>query len=262
MGLSLHGFGSAGNTGAGIAQPEAPMQNAPQGRPPLLLTRPRAGSERFARQFRERIGQADWPVVIAPLLEIEPTGVPIPPADALIVTSEQAVAALSARPQTPVFCVGDRTAAVLRKAGFSVVAVAANAEALLAVILAAPDPGKLVHARGNESAFPLAERLRQAGRTVEEAIVYAQNPQLPSAEMLALLAAPGPVLLPVFSPNSGKLLAASARDARAELRSVAISEAAAKACVGLPVAEIRVAAAPNAEALLDVLVALACHHSG
>ena len=75
---------------------------SPVSRPPLLLTRPRAGSERFAAQFRARMG-ADWPVVIAPLLETAPTGADLPAANALILTSEQAVkpraeSALSGRP--------------------------------------------------------------------------------------------------------------------------------------------------------------------
>ena len=227
--------------------------------PTLLLTRPRAGSERFARQFRARCGQ-DWPIVIAALMEIEPTGVDLPAANALIFTSEQAVgpvakaAALAGR---PVFCVGERTASVARSAGFEVLAVGVNAEDLLGLILAAPDPGVLLHARGNETAFPLAERLGTAGRQIREAVVYAQVPQPPSAEALALLQKPGPLLLPVFSPNSGRLLTALAQGAQAQLRVAAISEAAAKACAGLPAARLQVAQTPSAEALLDALVALA-----
>ena len=226
-------------------------------RPPLLLTRPRAGSERFAAQFRARMGE-DWPVVIAPLLEIMPTGAKLPAAKALIFTSEQAVKPLadSALTGKPAFCVGSRTAAVVRKAGFPVLATAPDAEQLLDVILTAPDPGPILHARGNESAFPLAERLSATGRQVSEAIVYAQVPQPPSAEMLALFAAPGPVLVPIFSPNSGKLLAAAAQGARAELRLVAISEKAARACAALPATTLQIAARPDAEALLDALVAL------
>lgn len=227
-------------------------------RPPLLLTRPRAGSERFAAQFRARMG-ADWPVVIAPLLETTPTGADLPAANALIFTSEQAVKPLadSALAGRPAFCVGSRTAAVVRQAGFPVLAVAPDAEHLFEVILSAPDPGPILHARGSESAFPLAERLCAAGRQVAEAIVYAQLPQPPAPEMLALFAQPGPVLVPIFSPNSGRLLAEAAQGARAELRLVAISEKAARACSALPATKLQIAARPDAEALLDALVARA-----
>ncbi|WP_169583118.1 uroporphyrinogen-III synthase [Rhodobacter capsulatus] len=231
---------------------------SPVSRPPLLLTRPRAGSERFAAQFRARMGE-DWPVLIAPLLETEPTGAALPAANALIFTSEQAVKPLaeSALAGLPAFCVGARTAAMVRQAGFPVLAVAPDAEHLCDVILTAADPGPILHARGSESAFPLAERLCAAGRRVAEAIVYAQLPRPPGPEMLALFAQPGPVLVPVFSPNSGKLLTLAAQGARAELRLVAISEKAARACTGLPATKLQIAARPDAEALLDALVALA-----
>ena len=234
------------------------MRAGPTTRPRLLLTRPKAGSERFARAARARLGE-DWPITIAPLLETEPTGADLPAANALIFTSEQAVAPVArsaAHAGMPVFCVGGRTAEVARQAGFAVQDTAPNAETLCAQILAAPDCGVLLHARGNESAFPLAERLNAEGRVAREAIVYAQKPQPLGAEARQLLAGTEPLLVPIFSPNSGRLLAATAADARAPLRVVAISEAAAAACAGLPMATLRVASTPTADALLDVLVAL------
>ncbi|MFD2172968.1 uroporphyrinogen-III synthase [Rhodobacter lacus] len=241
------------------------MREDPAFRPPLLLTRPRAGSARFARQFRARLGDESWPVTIAPLMEIEPTGADLPATNALIITSESAVAPVAAAPALagkPVYCVGERTAQALTRAGFEVALVAPDAKTLLPMILTAPDPGALLHARGSDTAFPLAERLTQAGRVVREAVVYAQMPQPPAPELLALLARPEPVLVPVFSPNSGRLLAEVGAEARAKLRLAAISPAAAEACAGLPRTEMRVAAKPSAEALLDILVALMRDSSG
>ncbi|SOC06799.1 uroporphyrinogen-III synthase [Rhodobacter maris] len=234
-------------------------------RPPLLLTRPRVGSERFARQFRARMDDEHWPVTIAPLLEIEPTGADLPAANALIITSESAVAPVAAAPALagkPVYCVGERTAQALTRAGFEVALVAPDAKTLLPMILAVPDPGALLHARGSDIAFPLAERLTESGREVREAVVYAQMSQPPAPELLALLATPGPVLVPVFSPNSGRLLTEAAEGAQATLRVAAISHAAAEACATLPCSALRVAAKPSAEALLDVLVALMRNSSG
>ena len=227
-------------------------------RPRLLLTRPKVGSERFARAARARLGE-DWPITIAPLLETEPTGAALPAANVLIFTSEQAVgpvARSAAHARMAAFCVGTRTAEVARRAGFNVRDIAPNAETLCAQILAAPDCGMLLHARGNESAFPLAERLSAQGRSAREAIVYAQKPQPLTAEARQLLDGTAPLLVPIFSPNSGRLLAAAAPDAQAPLRVVAISQAAAAACSGLPVETLHVAPTPTAEALLDVLVAL------
>ncbi|PTV95179.1 uroporphyrinogen-III synthase [Rhodobacter aestuarii] len=233
-------------------------------RPRLLLTRPRAGSERFARQFQARFG-ADWPITIAPLIEIEPTEAELPAANVLIITSEQAIAPVVNAPGwagKPVYCVGPRTSEVLRRNGFEVLGTAPNAQQLFALISAEPDPGPMLHARGNESAFPLAQKLNAAGRNVQEAVVYAQVPQPPSKELQELLDRAQPLLVPVFSPNSGRLFAAAAEGTYARLRVAAISEAAAQACSGLAHTELRVAAKPSAEGLIDALVALMRDSSG
>lgn len=241
-------------------------------RPPLLLTRPQAGSERFARQIRARFAAefgadaaADWPVTISPLLEIEPTGAALPAANALIITSQSAVGPVAQDPVQagkPVYCVGERTAQVLAGAGFEVVAVAPDAQTLLQVILAAPDRGRLLHARGAETAFALVRHLAQAGREVCEAVVYEQRPQPPAPALRALLAAPGPVMVPLFSPNSARLFAEVAAGARAQLHLAAISAAAAAPCAGLAGVDLQIADEPSAASLADRLVALARNSSG
>lgn len=204
-------------------------------------------------------------MTIAPLIEIEPTGADLPLADTLIVTSEQALGPVEAAPDwagKPVYCVGERTAGVLQAKGFQVLGFAPNAQTLCTLILNHDDCGSMLHARGNESAFPLVQTLTAAGRNVAEAVVYAQVPQPPSTEMQDLLDRAVPLLVPVFSPNSGRLLTAAAQEARARLRIAAISPAAAQTCAGLAHVEMRVAAKPSAEGLMDALVALMRDSSG
>lgn len=237
------------------------MTVSPGPRPTLLLTRPREGSARFAAQFRTRFG-ADWPVLIAPLMETEPQAVALGPAKALLLTSRHAIAPVLAAgpPCREAYCVGEATAEAARLAGFEVVEKAADAAQLftrlLAVKAAGQLAGPLLHARGAETAFPLAERLNHAGVETHQAIVYAQRPQPPSPEAVALLAAEAPVLLAAFSPNSARLLADFGRAAQAPLWLAAISDKTAEACAGLPRAGLRIAPQPDREGMLAAFALL------
>lgn len=234
------------------------MTHADASRPILLLTRPRAASERFAQQFRARFG-SDWPVVISPLLEIVPVPAEIPQADALIFTSEQAVAPLVAASPAAgrlAYCVGGRTAQVARAAGFEAVQGAGGAAELFDVITAQHRAGSLLHARGREVAFPLAEKLNLAGIETKEAIIYTQVARPPTAEVCAALAGNTPVITAVFSPNSGRQLAPLLAEARAPLRLAAISEAAGQSIAGVHVERLWIAATADADGMLAAMTHL------
>lgn len=227
-------------------------------RPPLLLTRPKAASQRFAREFRARFG-ADWPVLIAPLIEIAALRAPVPQADAVIFTSENAVApfvAASAPAGRRAYCVGGRTAKVATAAGFDVIAGPGDAVRLLPLIVKHHTGGRLVHARGRHIAAPLAEQLNSAGIETFEAVVYEQRDQVLLPEAAALLREDGPVLVPLFSPRSAALFADCARDATANLLIAPISAAAAAPCTGLTRASIEIAAQPEAASVLDAMARL------
>jgi uroporphyrinogen-III synthase len=230
----------------------------------LLLTRPRAQSERFARETLAALGR-EVPVVIAPLIEILPRGLTIDPGGAagLIFTSENGVAAfagIDARRHWPVWCVGERTAQAARAAGFARVELGGgDAEALLAGILAARRRGPLLHLRGQHAAGDLVGRLTAAGLPATAAVVYDQRACALPAEARALLADPAEdLLLPLFSPRSAALLvkAAAAAVTEARLHPVAISMATAEvwdaggAGLGQPA---RIAAAPDAPAMIAAL---------
>jgi uroporphyrinogen-III synthase len=120
----------------------------------VLVTRPRDQGEATAGELAGLGHEA----VLAPVLEIAPTGAPAPPGrfDAVILTSQNAVAALAAeraRFETcPVLAVGARTAASLRHAGFGQVAEAdGDSLALLNLVKRRlPPGGRLLHAAGQE----------------------------------------------------------------------------------------------------------------
>jgi uroporphyrinogen-III synthase len=156
----------------------------------VLVTRPQADAERTAI----RLAALGHDSVVAPVLSIERTGHAAPPGpfDALIVTSVNAVPALSELEgrALPVFAVGDRTAAAVATAGFAdVYAADGEATALAALIAQKLRPGAhLLHVAGRDRKPEPGVSLRTAGFQIEAWTVYAAHAakRLPDAARVAL----------------------------------------------------------------------------
>ncbi|AHM03762.1 Uroporphyrinogen-III synthase [Roseibacterium elongatum DSM 19469] len=222
--------------------------------PPLvLLTRPRAQSERFARALDTRLpGVA---VAIAPLMEVVP--LPAPPeartAPTMIFTSENAVPQAGAGQGRLAWCVGTRTQAAARAAGFRAHSVDGTANDLVARLAQDPPPGPIWHLHGVHVRGDVAKRLCRAGLDVREAAVYDQREMPPDATLDAALARDG-VIAPVFSPRSAKLLAQAAEGAdAARLTLVAISAAARDALPAAWQDRTILAETPDAAAILEAI---------
>ncbi|MCE6960049.1 uroporphyrinogen-III synthase [Cereibacter sphaeroides] len=240
---------------------------APQSRDPLptfLLTRPEAQGARFAAALRDAFGP-DIRIVTSPLMmpEFLSPAIAEQP-EALIFTSETGVEACRrlASPELEgvgrAWCVGNRTARAARAAGFEARSADGDAEALVAAILGTGERGPLLHLRGAESRGDVAGRLSAQGIPTAEAIVYDQRPKPLSAEAIDALGGGRPVLAPLFSPRTARLLAAEvARGAPgAVLWIAALSPAVAEAAASLPAQRRQIAAQPDADALLDAVKAL------
>lgn len=225
---------------------------------PVLLTRPEAQSRSFAAALVSRFGPRVRPV-IAPLMAPEFLDPVLPqgPFAAVILTSPTAVqwaerqnGALPKR----AYCVGRQTAAQARAASFEAVSADGDADALVALILADPPPGRLLHLRGQEVRGDIPGQLRSAGLGAESAIVYRQAEQPLTAEASGLLRQAGPVIVPVFSPRSAQLLReALPIDLRAELWLAAMSPAVAESLEGVPRLGLDLAHRPDAEAMQDAV---------
>ena len=221
--------------------------------PTLLLTRPAPQSQRFAAEFAARFPEV--PVLVAPLMQIQNLALlqDVAGVDALILTSENAALALA--PQTilrpPVWCVGPRTAAAARAAGFPVAGVAEDAQALAALLRAEAPGARLLHARGRHVASDFPGWLAPGGITVAEATVYEQVDCPLPPEAHSLFSSPGPVLAPLFSPRSALLLAKAAPPGR--LHVAAISPAVAGAAEPLAPLRLELAARPDSGAMLEAL---------
>lgn len=210
-------------------------------RPVLLLTRPPQDSRRFASML------PDWPAVISPVLRIvavDHDAAALRDAPGLVFTSAHAVPAAGAGRGRLALCVGGHTGQVARAAGFDVRTGNGFAESLLPLIEAAGVP--LIHPHGRH----LAKRLPVPGM-----VVYDQQAVPLTNEAAALLAGTAPVILPLFSPRSARLVADAGRGARAPLWPVAISDAA-WAAWAAPAAGHAVAQRPNAAAMAAAIRSL------
>lgn len=227
----------------------------------ILLTRPLPQASRFATELVTRFGDAVAPV-IAPLQVSQFLVAEVPTATALILTSETGAQAARKLRETGVplpataFCVGDRTACAASDAGFAPISAGGDADALITLILARKPPGPLLHLHGQETRGDVARRLTDAGIPTASAVIYRQEPQPLSPEAAALLARPGPVIVPLFSPRGAALFAAEARGVRAALHLATISPATAQAVAHLQAAARMTAAHPDAPAMLDAIAVM------
>lgn len=230
-------------------------------RPPLLLTRPLAASERFADAFRERFG-ASWPVVIAPLMRtvyldpiIEAAGV-----SGVIFTSEtavQAFARLSPDRTVHAWCVGPRTGRSAQMKGFSVTVGPGNAPGLVAAIRGAQGVGRLLYPRGMHIAHDIGAQLNLTGIETIPVTTYDQQSLALTHEAQMLLGAASPILLPLFSQRTAELFSKAAPGHHPALLIVAISKAVAEAARPLCAAQLLTAESPDSDSVLASLAELA-----
>lgn len=235
-----------------------------QSQPPvILLTRPLVQSLRFSAELGIALG--DLAVVVSPLMQAEylDPQVPARAFSAVIFASETAVAAanrLSNAPFLPrrAFCVGERTALAARAAGFETITVAGDAPSLVHSILIAAPPAPLLFLRGHDSTGQIAEKLNSAGTETVSLVIYRQIADDLSPQAIDLLLSGTPVILPLFSPRSARLMQAQCD--RIALRSpvylATLSAAVAEAAAGLPAKAVEIAARADSAAMVGAVTKL------
>ncbi|MBT0778979.1 uroporphyrinogen-III synthase [Paracoccus sp. pheM1] len=209
----------------------------PNPAPILLLTRPEPASRRFAAG----LAHLGLEVLISPVLRIRPVAhdaARLAAARGLVFTSVNAVPAAGAGRGRPAICVGPATAEAARAAGFDVTEGPGDAARMLPLIKGLGQGW--LHPHGAHVAKELP---------VPDMVVYDQLPEPLNAAALAALAGARPVILPLFSPRSARLLSGRAAGARAPLWLAPISAAAQQAWQG-PAARSVPAPTPDAEGVL------------
>lgn len=226
--------------------------------PRVLVTR----SEPGASETAARLTAAGYCPIVEPVFGIQAIAPVISDFDALAFTSANGVrefAKLSTRRDTPVFCVGARTAEAAREAGFVDVASAdGDVEALSALIdEKLPKGSRLLHAGNEEARGDLTGRLGGAGFSVEFLAIFRAipNPKPGPALQAHLAGRPAFEAVLVHSPRGATILAGFAAGSAAPLNVAAISAAAAAPLASIA-GRTEIAAHPDEQSLLSALARL------
>ncbi len=208
----------------------------------LLLTRPRAASERFAQQVASELEALK--VVISPLLEIEFLDISAPKnVEMVVFTSLNGVDAWK-RAKLPVdrpcYCVGQATGEAARAISFEPEISGGNVAHLIEDLRKTSPKGKIVHVHGRHTRGDLVGALQSDGLDAIGVLAYEQTALALSEEARNLLQGGAPVIVPLFSPRSAAQFA-KAGPFGEQIDIIAISDAAAEVCP-------RARVAPSADA--------------
>ncbi len=192
----------------------------------ILITRPEPEARRMAAEVQALCEAVA--VVISPVMRIAYDGVlpEMSGEEVLIFTSRHGVEGfcrLSARRDFTCYAVGDATAEAAEAQGMRAISAGGDAEALLARIAAEGAHEPFVHLRGAHVAADIAGALRAAGHMARDAVVYDQVESALSAEAQALLLGNEPVILPLMSPRTARIVLGQAGPITAPLYIAAIS---------------------------------------
>lgn len=214
----------------------------------LLLTRPKAASERFAKQVVAALGE--MPVVHAPLVEIGHLPIaPMPSDGTLVFTSGNGVEAWTG-PKLPCFCVGQATADKARARGFEPFVSGGTVEHLLDDLLNNRPENTVIHVHGRHTRGKLVERLKASGLNAAGIVAYEQK-LLPLSDLAnALLRGGAPVIVPLFSPRIAAHFS-SFGSFGSQVELIGISKSAAAACRGA-----HIAPSPDAKGMISAISAI------
>jgi uroporphyrinogen-III synthase len=225
-------------------------------KPHIVLTRPVEQSRRFAEALTDALGGA-VEVVVSPLMQINPLEFgPVRPERDVIFTSENGVAGFVAGAEVrgrKAFCVGDRTAEAAREAGFEAYSASGTSVDLIELI-ASEGGGEMIYARGAHIARDLKTDLAAIGIPVEEVLVYGQDPLALGDDVRSLLCGSGPVVFPLFSRRSMRLLVEQGvGESAALVRAVCISKSVAGEVPSGVFEVVDICDAPNSRSMIESL---------
>ncbi|SPF81143.1 uroporphyrinogen-III synthase [Pseudoprimorskyibacter insulae] len=178
-------------------------------RPVLLLTRPRAASERSLRHF-QAAGVTNVQPIIAPLFETQPIGALPEACGTVIFTSVNGVQAftdLGGAAEGLAFTVGTATDDAARQAGFQTICADGDGNALVQTIDKHAPEGPITHLHGAHTTGDITGQLRDLGYNANSTAIYDQVAQPLSDEAQSALRGKAPVIVPLFSPRSARLFA-------------------------------------------------------
>jgi uroporphyrinogen-III synthase len=228
----------------------------------VLITRPEPG----ATETGERVAAQGFTPIVAPMLEIRPAPVRLPPPErisAILLASGNAADPLpDSYRGLPLLTVGAATERRARRAGFTDVTSADGDAVALAALVRARFPardGTLLLAAGRGQSIALANQLRASGYRVARRVVYLAEPVavLPETARAALLGERALTVL-FFSAETARCFVRLVHEAGLNDRlrgrdAITIGAKAAMALKDLPWARVRVAGKPTQDEMLSLL---------
>lgn len=200
----------------------------------ILITRPPAQGARLAYELKERFADK-IEILLAPIMApafLEPD-MPKGVFNSLILTSEAgAISAFIMKTACPerlpnfAFCVGERTADVVKENGFEAIFSKGNSDDLIHLICSHKNQAPFLYLRGQESQGDICARLLERNISCTQVITYAQKARSFDAEVEYVLRQSGNVIAPLYSPRSAHLFFERLEEIKpqASLRFIALSE--------------------------------------
>ncbi len=226
----------------------------------LLLTRPLGMNDDFVESFPKdlaaRLHFIDCPLMRIVSLQSQ-SGIE---GDArAIFTSSNGVRFAPPSLGRYAYCVGERTTAVAREAGWEPICAGENAEELIEYIGARNPSVSLYHLCGVHQRGNVVEALNAKGLKAQRVVLYDQQLLPLPPVVLESLKGETPTIVPLFSPRAAAHFAAHAPK-NPFIKVVAMSDAVAQSVRNNASLETVTAAHPTAKAMLDVIENLTLTH--
>ena len=222
----------------------------------LLLTRPLDGNERFCLKIKHLLYKCE--ILDSPIQKIEylPRLSKFNKTAVLIFTSLNGLRAAEKHNLTNnrCFVVGKNTKKIAVSFGYEVLGFSKDQENLLKLIKSKKPTESMVHIRGKHTVGHLCASLKKSEFSCLEIIGYNQEPLKIKKQNLQKIQCGRPVILPIFSSRSAKLLQSNID--LTGFNVVAISEAVAQILTGVELGELVISKKPNLNSMQEATLAI------
>ena len=222
----------------------------------LLLTRPQDGNEQFCLKIKHLLQKCE--ILDNPIQKIEflPALSEVKKNSVLIFTSINGLR--SAEKYNLInkkcFVVGENTKRVATSLGYEVLGFSSNQENLLKLIKSNKPSENMVHIRGKHTVGNLCDSLKRSAVSCMDIVGYNQKPLKIRKKTLQKIQSGRPVILPIFSSRSAKLI-----ESNVDLTGfnvVVISEAVAKTLTGIELGELVISKKPDLNSMQEATLAI------
>ena len=222
----------------------------------LLLTRPLDGNARFCLKIKHLLNKCE--ILDSPIQKIEflPSLSKVNKNAVLIFTSVNGLRAAEKHNLTNnrCFVVGKNTKKIAVSFGYEVLGFSKDQENLLKLIKSKKPTESMVHIRGKHTVGNLCASLKKSEFSCLEIIGYNQEPLKIKKQNLRKIQSGRPVILPIFSSRSAKLLRSNID--LSGFNVVAISEAVAQILTGVELGELVISKKPNLNSMQEATLAI------